>query len=488
MGFSDLGCYGGEVETPHLDRLAAGGVRFSQFYNTGRCCPTRASLLTGLYSHQAGVGHMTGDDGHRGYRGALNSRCRTIAEVLRPAGYFTAVSGKWHVGSGDGERPLQRGFDRFYGVAEGGGFYYQLKKGRTIRLDDEVVASFPDNPLPDDWYSTDAWTEFGIRFIDEALAEGKPFFLYLAHNAPHFPLEAPPDLVEKYRGRYQQGWDALREERHARQLADGLFARPWDLSARAEPAPAWESLTARQHGRLDHRMAAYAATIDAMDQSVGRLIAALEGRGILGETLVIFLSDNGASPEGGILGKAHPDKPVGSAGSEVFAGTAWANASNTPFRYYKSRVHEGGTATPLIAHWPAGIAVPGRTNAHLGHVIDLLPTLADLAGAPYPEDALPPEGQSLVPTLVGDAAPPPPRTLFWEHEGNRAVRDGDWKLVALKGKPWELYHLAEDRTERDDLAASHPGRVATMEEAYQAWAERCGVLPFDLVKMRNPPD
>ena len=482
MGFSDVGCYGSEIATPNLDRLADGGIRFSQFYNTGRCCPTRASLLTGLYSHQTGIGHMTHDFGYDSYRGALNDRCKTIAEVLRPAGYFTAITGKWHVGSKLGERPLQRGFDRFYGVSEGGGFYYKLKKGRTIRLGDEVVGSFPDKPLPDDFYSTDAWTSYGIQFIDEALEQQKPFFLYLAHNAPHFPLEAPLPLVEKHRGRYTGGWDALREKRHSNQLANGIFRKPWELSDRPEKIPDWDSLSNEQHDNLDNKMAAYAATIDALDQSVGRVIDALGARGILDNTLILFLSDNGSSPEGGILGKSEDGLPMGAPLSGVYLGTAWANASNTPFRYHKSRVHEGGIATPLIAHWPAGIKTPGRTSHQPGHVIDILPTLSQLGAASYPESAPALEGNSLVPILTDDDNPPVSRSLFWEHEGNRAVRIDDWKLVALNESPWELYDLSNDRTERENLAEKHPEHVAELKAAYDAWAEKLGVLDFSEAK------
>lgn len=385
MGFSDLGCYGSEIPTPNLDALAAGGLRFTQFYNAGRCCPTRASLLTGLYPHQAGVGGMTNDKGTPGYRGFLNDRCVTLAEVLKPAGYFTAHTGKWHVGHGDDARlPLQRGFDRFYGVPEGGGFYFTPKAGRTVRLGNEVVHD-PGKPTPDGWYSTDAWTDYGLRFIDEALAAKQPFFLYLAHNAPHFPLQAAPEDIAKFRGKYKAGWDRLREERHARQKELGVVAPSWPLTPRDATIAAWESLDAAKQDELDLRMAIYAAVMDRLDRAIGTLVAGLKERGVLDNTLILFLSDNGASDEGGLYGKNGPGEP-GSAESDVFLGRAWANACDTPFRLYKKNSHEGGIATPLIAHWPAGIAVRGEWRTQPGHVVDIMATCVDLAGATYPRE------------------------------------------------------------------------------------------------------
>lgn len=484
MGFSDIGCYGGEIPTPNLDALAAGGVRFTQFYNTGRCCPTRASLLTGLYSHQAGVGAMTGDAGLPGYRGFLNDRCVTIAEVLRPAGYFTAHTGKWHVGHGDDSRlPSQRGFDRFYGVPEGGGFYFKLKQGRTIRLDNEILHSV-DKPLPQGWYSTDAWTEYGLRFIDEAQAADKPFFLYLAHNAPHFPLQAAPEDIAKFRGQYKAGWDQLRQQRYSRLKELGVVSADWPLPPRDATVAAWDALTPQQQDDLDHRMALHAAVMHRLDQSIGTLVAGLKERGALDNTLLLFLSDNGASDEGGLLGKFGGGTP-GDEQSDVYFGRAWANASNTPFRLYKKNSHEGGIATPLIAHWPAGISAHGQWCPQPTHIIDLMATCVDLAGAAYPDThngkpIEPMEGVSLKPLFTSPSASlPGPRTLYWEHLGHAAVRTGDMKLVRQgRKRPWELYDMAADRTELNNLAPEFPDQAKALAGKWEAWAERAQVKPY----------
>ena len=484
MGFSDLGCYGGEIPTPNLDALAAAGVSFTQFYNTGRCCPTRASLLTGLYSHQAGIGAMTGDAGLPGYRGFLNDRCVTIAEVLRPAGYFTAITGKWHVGDGDDSRlPLQRGFDRFYGVPEGGGFYFQLKPGRTIRLNNEILHSV-NNPLPQGWYSTDAWTEYGLRFIDEARAADKPFFLYLAHNAPHFPLQAAPEDIAKFRGRYKAGWDQMRQQRYHQLKERGIVSADWPLPPRDTTVEAWDALTPKQQDDLDHRMALHAAVMHRLDRSIGFLVDGLKERGVLENTLLMFLSDNGASDEGGLPGKFGPGTP-GDAQSDVYFGRAWANASNTPFRLYKKNSHEGGIATPLIAHWPAGIAARGQRCTQPAHVIDLMATCVDLVGASYPEThngkpIQPMEGVSLKPLFISPSVSPPrSRALYWEHMGHAAVRDGDMKLVRQgRNGPWELYDMSADRTELNNLATEYPDQAQALAEKWEAWAERARVKPY----------
>jgi arylsulfatase A-like enzyme len=487
MGFSDIGCYGGEIPTPHLDALAAGGLRFTQFYNAGRCCPTRASLLTGLYSHQAGIGHMTGDYGTPGYRGALNDRCVTIGDVARSAGYFTAVSGKWHVGSSDESmRPLARGFDRFYGVPEGGGFYFQVKKGRTVVLNEKTIAS-PEKPLPDGWYSTDAFTDHGIRFIGEAVGRKQPFLLYLAHNAPHFPLQADEEDIARFRGRFRDGWDQLGDARYRRQVEMGLVDGKWPRAPRPEGVADWDSLTNKEKDRFDHLMSAYAACVHRMDRSIGRLVAALKEHGQFENTLVLFLSDNGASAEGGNGGRTEGDPTRH--GSQWFAGKSWAWHSNVPFRRFKMFNDEGGIATPLIAHWPAGIKEGGKWCRQPGHAIDLMATVVELSGAKYPaerggEKILPMEGTSLVPAFRGgklgrDA-------MFWEHQGNAAVRSGDWKLVRVGGKgKWELFNLAEDRTEQRDLAGDHPERVEALAGKWADWAARCGVSPNGLPRRRK---
>jgi arylsulfatase len=479
MGFSDISCYGSEIPTPNLDKLAAGGLRFTQFYNTGRCCPTRASVLTGLYAHQTGVGHMIEDGGAPGYRGRLNDRCVTLGEVLGGAGYFTAMSGKWHVGQEHGVVPWERGFQRCLNSPKGG-FYYPEGKRDRLYLNGKALAD--DAPeLPKNWYTTDLYTDFGIRFIDEALAAKQPFLLYLAYNAPHFPLQAPAEEIARFRGKYKIGWDKLREQRHARQKELGVVDKAWALSPRPPEVPAWDTLSDEDKDRFDHIMAIYAACVAHMDTAVGRLVAALKERGVLDNTLILFLSDNGGNAESGPRGRLEGDSP-GAAHSTVFCGQSWATLENTPFRRYKHYNHEGGIATPLIAHWPAGIAARGELRGQPGHLVDVMPTCVELAGAKYPTEShgqpiLPMEGRSLVPAFANQAIQRD--ALYWEHEGNAAVRVGDWKLVRLGRRgPWELYNLKTDRTELHDLAAAEPARAADLAAKWDAWASRTNVKPY----------
>ncbi len=482
MGFSDLGCYGSEIPTPNLDRLAAGGLRFTQFYNTGRCCPTRASLLTGLDAHEAGVGHMTADDHLPGYRGRLNDRCVTIAQVLRSAGYFTALSGKWHVGQDHGVAPWNRGFDVSLD-APAGGYYYAADRNFDLWLDGRRLG--PDAPeLARGWYSTDLWTDYGIRSIDRGIASKKPFFLYLAYNAPHFPLEAPLDEVARFRGQYRAGWDALRDRRHARQIERGVVERSWALSPRPPEVRAWDALSPAEQDRFDHVMAIYAAVVYHMDTAVGRLMDALRARGIADHTLVLFLSDNGGNAESGPNGILRGDPPGGPR-STVYEGESWATLSNTPFRRYKHFDHEGGIATPLIVSWPDRIKTPGLRK-QVGHVIDLMTTCVDVAGAKYPatfdgKPILPMEGRSLLPAF--DDRPVDRGALYWEHEGNAAIRVGDWKLVraGLDGR-WELHDMAADRTELRDASGDEPKVARDLLAQWQAWARRADVLPDPAAK------
>ena len=477
MGFSDIGCYGSEIPTPNLDRLAATGLRFTQFYNTGRCCPTRASLLTGLYPHQTGVGHMMEDKGAPGYRGRLNDRCVTVAEVLRSAGYFTAMSGKWHVGQEHGVVPWGRGFDRSLNAAEGG-FYFPAAPRADLYLNGAHVGR-RGGGVPDDWYSTDLWTDFGVKFIDEAIAAKKPFFLYLAHNAPHFPLQAPQEDIARWRGKYKMGWDKLRDQRRARQIELGVVDKAWPLSPRPDLVKAWESLAPAEQDRFDHIMAIYAAVVEHMDRSVGRLVEGLKQCGVLDNTLIFFLSDNGANAESGPDGRLDGNPP-GSAQSNVFEGQSWATLSNTPFRRYKHFNHEGGIATPLIVHWPAGIAAKGELRTQPGHLVDIMATIVDVSGAAYPREfngqpIQPMEGRSLVPAFTNQ--PIERDALFWEHEGNAPVRAGDWKLVRPgHNGGWELYNLKTDRTELHDLAGDKPELAGELLAKWEAWAGRCNVL------------
>jgi len=480
MGYSDLGCYGSEIDTPNLDALAADGLRFTNFYNTSRCCPTRASLLTGLYSHQAGVGAMTKDEGKPGYRGRLNRECVTLAEVLKPAGYATLATGKWHVGAGKGLNPTDRGFDRFWGIPNGGGVYFK----ESLKLKDRefYLNNDPIEP-PDDLYVTDDFTDQAISFIDEAVTKTKkPFFLYLAHIAPHWPLQAKPEDIAKYKGRFDEGWDAVREARFEKQKKLGIVAEDGELSPRDPKAKAWNETPEAKRKDLAHRMEIYAAQVDCIDQNVGKLVAKLKELGQFENTLILFLSDNGCSAEGGPGGFSNGEKgaPIGTGLSHASAGLEWANASDTPFRKFKMFTHEGGIATPLIAHWPAGISAKDELRHSAGHVIDIMPTLVEVAGASYPEtvdgNAIKPmEGKSLVPVFKSDSAELE-RDLFWEHLGKKAVRRGDWKAVGSKKGPWELYDLKNDPTETKNLAKKNPEIIAELKSLWQAWAERSNVL------------
>ncbi|HOC56135.1 MAG TPA: arylsulfatase [Verrucomicrobiota bacterium] len=481
MGFSDLGCYGSEIPTPNLDKLAARGLRFTQFYNTGRCCPTRASLLTGLYPHQAGVGHMVTDRKQPGYRGNLNDRCVTIAEVLRGAGYRTAMAGKWHVTrytepTVEAEKanwPRQRGFDHYFGVIKGTANYFRPD---SLARENEHI-----QPPPDGFYTTDAFVDNAIKFIDDG-DKSKPFFLYLAFNAPHFPLMAPAEEIAKFRGKYRVGWDKLRERRHARQIELGIVDKAWPMAPRPPEVNPWESLTPAQQDRFDHIMAIYAAVVTRMDAAVGRFVEGLRQRRALDNTLILFLSDNGGNAETGPDGRYVGQNP-GSEDSNVFCGQSWATLLNTPFRRYKHYNHEGGISTPLIAHWPARISSGGQLRAQPGHLVDIMATCVDVAGATYPKQfqgkaIQPMEGRSLLPAFENqliiqrDA-------LFWEHEGNAAVRVADWKLVRMgRNSPWELYDLKADRTEQHDLAAAQPERVKELAARWDAWAERAQVKPY----------
>jgi arylsulfatase len=499
LGFSDLGCYGGEIQTPTLDALAGGGLRFTEFYNSARCCPSRASLLTGLYPHQAGMGAMDNDQGAPGYRGHLNDQCVTIAEVLRGAGYRTLMSGKWHLSK---PGPIDRGFEEFFGLLHGFDSYWNA--ARYTRLPE----GHPRREYPEGrFYSTDAISDHALDFIAEARrATDRPFFLYLAFNAPHFPLHAPKEEIAKYADLYAKGWDAVREERYARMKRMGLLDPRWPLSPRSiigpnrvstpggfadKQNPAWDSIDADRRADLARRMAVYAAAVDRMDQNVGRVIADLRVNRQLDNTLILFLSDNGACAEWdpwgfdeksgptNVLHKGADLDTLGGPGTYISYGSGWANASNTPLTLYKHYAHEGGISTPLIVHWPAGMKRRGEIDPRPGHLTDVMATCVEVAGATYPKsvdgrDILPPEGQSLIPAVRGE--PAKERTLFFEHEGSRAVRRGKWKLVALANRPWELYDEDADRVEMKNVAAEHPDLVKGMSQQWDAWARRCNVL------------
>lgn len=484
MGFSDIGPYGSEIATPNLDKLAAGGVRFTHFYNCARCCPTRASLLTGLYPHQAGIGYMEpGNRYNKGiglpeYQGYLSRNCVTIAEALRGAGYQTLMTGKWHVGAAEGQRPWERGFDRYYGIL--GGASNHFRPGKALWLDGKQVAA------PGDFYSSDAFSGYAARFIEEADAT-LPLFLYTAFTAPHWPMHAPADEIEKYRGKYRTGWDELRRRRFARQKSMGLFPAHTRLSVRHPEGYPWKEA---DQDDMDLRMAVYAAMIDRMDQGIGRILDSLRRTGREENTLVLFLSDNGACAEP--YGRNSANQiPPGPAESNTGYYLPWANASNTPFRLFKHWVHEGGIASPLIARWPGRLPAGSIDTNKTGHVKDILATCLDAAGATYPETHA---GHTIRPLAGKSLLSRENEPIFWEHEGNRAVRDGKWKLVSYfneiheemnrvgtgrrTGK-WELYDLGTDRTETRDLAAIQPERTRRMVARYEKWASQTGVRDWN---------
>lgn len=481
LGFSDIGCYGSEIATPNLDSLARDGCTFTHAYNAARCCPSRAALLTGLHPHQAGMGGMTGPPDRvvpeGPYQGYLNRNCMTIAEALKPAGYRTYMSGKWHVGPARENWPRQRGFDRYFGLISGASSYWEIlpeeRDVRTMALDDEVYV-----PSGDAFYMTDAFTDHAVQFLKEHDSKSSPFLLYLAYTAPHWPLHAWEEDIAKYRERYLSGWDALREERYKRQLDLGIIDPKWKLSPRDEQVPAWDSVTNKEDWAL--RMAVYAAMIDRMDQGIGRVLQTLRETGAEDNTLVLFLSDNGGCHED--LNKKTFNKPgskPGERGSYVAYQRPWANASNTPFRMFKHWIHEGGIATPLLARWPAGITQRPRPLNDVVHITDIMATCLDLAGVEYPAtyngNALHPlVGKSMTPLLHGKSRKGHDR-LCWEHQENCAIREGDWKLVIPKKGAWELYNLMDDRTELTNLVDKHPKRAAQMHAAWMDWASGNGV-------------
>ena len=480
MGFSDLGCYGSEIHTPNLDGLAADGIRFTQFYCAARCCPSRASLLTGLYPHQAGVGAMVSSDpGVKSgpYQGYLNDECVTIAEALEPAGYRTYMSGKWHVGELPPHWPRRRGFDRYFGLISGASSYWELlqepKRKRRMALDDE-----PFVPSADDFYMTDAFADFAVQCIEEHGQSEAPFFLYLPFTAPHWPLHAWPEDIAKYRGKYLCGWDELRQRRHKRMLELGIVDDRWPLSPRDPDVLPWDEVDNKED--WDLRMSVYAAMIDRMDRGIGRVLAKLREIGAEENTLVVFLSDNGGCHESVEKRKLNkPGAKPGERGSFVAYKRPWANASNTPFRLFKQYIHEGGIATPFIARWPAVIKQRGALTQQVGHIIDIMATCLDVAGAQYPttydgHPITPLEGKSLLPILEGGERERHD-VLYWEHFRNRGVLQGQWKLVATKNGEWELYDMEADRTELNDLSEKYPEKVRELLSLYDHWADRCGV-------------
>jgi arylsulfatase len=432
--------------------------------------------MTGLYNHQTGIGHMVNNRGLPAYQGYLNDRCVTIAEALKPAGYQTLMAGKWHVGEDRPHWPCDRGFDRYFGLISGASNYWKLDGQRRMAIDNEPYRP----PADGKFYMTDAFTDHAVKFVDEASGKPNPFFLYLAYTAPHWPLHAWPDDIARFRGNYAKGWDVVRQDRHRRQLSMGLVDRKWPLTPRDPKVPAWTEV--RNKDDWDLRMAVYAAMVYRMDQGIGRLVKKLEERNEIDNTLILFLCDNGGCAEENIGGERE-GVPAGPQESFTSYRTPWANASNTPFRLYKHWVHEGGIASPLIAHWPARIKQKGRFTHQPGHLIDVMATAVDIGGATYPasykgKPISPLEGRSLVPIFDGKRRAGHP-AIYWEHEGNRAVREGKWKLVSRYPGDWELYDLEADRTEMNNLAGKHPNRVERMSAMYRQWAGKVGAVPWE---------
>jgi arylsulfatase len=537
MGYSDIGCYGSEIETPVLDGLAANGIRFSQFYNTARCCPTRASLLTGLYPAQTGMGFMTNNENEPGYQGEIGNQCVTIAEVLKPAGYRTYMSGKWHVARNlkdiDSLKynwPLQRGFEKFYGTIIGAGSLWDpwtLTRGNTFIS----PTNAPDYQPKEKWYYTDAISDNAVKFIDEHGEESpdKPFFIYVAYTAAHWPMHAPDDEIALNKGNYDEGFAATREKRYQRLIELGLIDENWPMS---EQVGNWETLENRDwHIR---NMEVYAAMITRMDKGIGKIVNKLDNDNLLKNTLILFLQDNGGCAEtlgwqrnksafeelpeikaydpmapGELQTQMIPKQtrdgnPVIKMSTKIMAGPDytyhaygpdWANVSNTPFRKYKHWVHEGGVSTPLIAHWPEMIKDKGQLRHQPGHLIDIMATIVDITGAVYPEkyngnEIIPYEGKSLQGVFTENSEIER-EAIYFEHEGNRGLRQGKWKLVSkaypgaghfrkvdeIPVEEWALYDMEVDRTELNNLANENPEKVKELSEMWQKWAKRTNTVP-----------
>lgn len=522
MGYSDIGCFGSEISTPNIDRLAGNGVRFTQFYNTARCSPTRASLLTGLYPHQAGMGHLSTENFKEpGYTDDLSKNAVTMAEVFQQAGYATYMTGKWHVSKSitkEGDKsnwPMQRGFQRFFGTLNGSGSFYDPG---TLMSNNTFIAP------PKNFYYTDAISDTAVKFINENPKE-KSFFFYIAYTSAHWPLHAPENEVQKYKGMYDKGWDATRQQRFEKLKKLGIISNKAVLTERGVSIPEWKNETMKEW--QVRKMEVYAAMIDVMDQGIGRIITALEKKGELDNTIIFYLHDNGgcAEPlnsnkaevpptEEQKMGKAYAADSVfsvrqpaytrdgkfirsgkgvmpGNADSWVTYGEEWANVSNTPYRLYKHWAHEGGIATPLIVHWPNGIKAKGQLRAQPGHLIDIMATCIGIAGINYPKEfngnqIQRYEGKSLLPAFKNKTIKRD--FLFWEHEGNRAIRIGKWKLVAKVQKnkvvtsqdenAWELYYLDNDPTETKNLALKYPEKVKEMSALWEKEAIRTKTKPW----------
>jgi arylsulfatase len=484
MGYSDIGCYGSEISTPNIDRLAANGLRFKNFYNNAKCCPSRASLLTGLYNHEAGMGNMVTNADAKiqpgPYQGFLNENCMTIAEVLHTGGYSTYMSGKWHLGERPEHWPLQRGFDQYFGLISGASSYFEIIKEPRIRT--MAYGNKSWTPPAKGFYLTDAISDSAVAFTSSHSKEKKenPFFLYVAYTSPHWPLHALEEDIKKYEGRYTTGWDSLRSERYKKMLRLGIITDKYKLSPRTEGIPSWKE--AENKDLWVRRMQVYAAMIDRMDQGIGRVISTLEKLKKLDNTLILFLADNGGCAEiASSRNLGIPGVPIGDKGSYDSYREPWANASNTPYRYYKNWLYEGGIRTPLIIYYPKVLKEKGKLTEQVGHLTDIMPTCIEIAGAKYPaqfKNSLLKflRGKSLLPVFKGGTvernAP-----IFWEYAGGKAMRQGNWKLVKRNGSEWELYDLQADPTELNNLCGSKGDILRKMSATYLNWEKVVGVRP-----------
>lgn len=511
LGYSDLGCYGGEIRTPHIDRLAERGLRFTQFYTSARCCPTRASLMTGLYPSLAGIGDFTRNKPHPkrgpGYIGRLNEQCVTLAEALKPSGYQCYYVGKWHMHPQTG--PIQRGFDEFFGYTRGHShdqydaeYYIRLPKDREKEIEVD----------PNEFFATDVFNDYALHFLKQTQQKEEPWFLFLGHSSPHFPIQAPADRADPYETIYRRGWDELREERYQRMQDIGLVdGSHWQLTPRSlvpvdgeeiangfpgEPNPAWDSLSPQRQADLTRRMSVFAAMVESVDRGVGKIIAHLNDSNELENTLILIMSDNGACYEWGPFGFDGPSRKgttvlregeqlreTGGPNTYQSYGSGWANLGNTPFRMYKHFTHEGGLSSPLIAHWPQGISTGDRWIRDPTHVMDIMPTILEVSNSKYPlaregNKVHRLSGTSLFPLFEGHTLEP--RGIGFDHQGAHALRRGNWKAVWSKRMPeeirWELYNLANDRCEMHDLANSEPQILADMVKEWERWAHEVGVI------------
>ena len=502
LGYSDIGAYGGEIRTPNLDQLASKGVKLSNFHNTPRCSPSRASLLTGIHPHQTGIGILTGNNASEGgYAGNLNNKCATIAEVLKSNGYITAITGKWHLTNSpnkpNGAWPTQRGFDSFFGTLDGCATYF--RPGTLSRGLENVEHEAENNP---DFFYTDAIANEAVKFLADKPKE-KPYFLYVPFTAPHWPLHAREETIKSYAGNYDIGWDALRVKRLERQKALGIIPQETELSPRDARVLAWEDEPDKKWQA--RRMEVYASQVTEMDAAIGRILAQVKENNEWENTIIIFLSDNGACAEALPLDEISEfrratnlmstrtrdgrrvvlgnDPDVMPGGEDTYAsyGVGWANVSNTPFRLYKRYTHEGGVMSPFIIHWPNGNLTDGKVNTSTFQLVNVAPTLYEALGVKYPESLNgnklePLAGGSMLPAL--QASETEKSQLWWEHIGNAAIIRGNWKLVREYDWDWELYDLSKDRNELNDLSASHPEKVAELKAEWEKLANQYGVIPF----------